>query len=289
MDIARDLSEHAESVLIAARINHGAPETYRKFRSFLVARLPPRSERIAEVKEFRSVAPGQAIQEGEIELTDGTVISGIDTIIWCTGYQYSYPFLSHLHHDPGASASPPLDDALVTDGDQVLNLYRDVFYIPDPTLSFIGLSVNTSAFSFFEYQSIAVARVWSQQARLPVQDAQREALAAVVANKGDGKFRHFMGKDGEREYVRETVEWINQDAQETGASEIEGHSAQWLWESDQTLIKIAAKYGVDPAGLKNLGGSTADPSAPAPVQEAFVGVQEDRMDLSSVSQAVAVA
>jgi hypothetical protein len=288
MDIAKDLSEHAAKVLIAARVNHGAPETYRQFRQFQVARLPPRSERIAEVARFRPVAPGQSIREGEIELADGSVISGVDTVIWCTGYQYSYPFLSHLHHDPGSSASPPPEDALVTAGDQVLNLYRDVFYIPDPTLTFIGLSVNTSAFSFFEYQSISVARVWSQQARLPTQEAQREALAAVVASKGDGKFRHFMGKDGEREYVRETVEWINRDAKDTGATEVEGHSEQWLWESDQTLVKIAARYGVDPADLKNLGGSTVDPPAPAPVQEAFAGVKEERLDLNSLAKAVAV-
>lgn len=129
------------------------------------------------------------------------------------------------------------------------NLYRDVFYIPDPSLAFIGLSINTSAFSFFEYQSLAVARVFSGQARLPDLDRRNAAYAELVQQKGGGRHLHLLGRDLERVYVKETVEWINKDAKETGAVPIEGHSEEWLKASDSTLEMIIAKYGIDPRSL----------------------------------------
>jgi hypothetical protein len=76
-------------------------------------------------------------------------------IIETRRYRYSYPFLANLHQDPGSSAAVGDEELLITSGEHVRNLYRDVFY------------VNTSAFSFFEYQGIAVARVFSGQAWLP--------------------------------------------------------------------------------------------------------------------------
>lgn len=49
----------------------------------------------------------------------------------------------------------------------------------------------------------------------------------------------------ERKYVRETVEWINADAEFTGATPVEGHSEEWLAASDKTAKLIAAKYGIE--------------------------------------------
>ncbi|OCF34519.1 hypothetical protein I316_03560 [Kwoniella heveanensis BCC8398] len=258
MNIARDLSDHADKILISARISSSAPAGYQAFRQAQRSRGTDKTVDLEEIREFRPPVPGRQVHDGEIEFADGRVVKGIDHIIFCTGYQYSYPFLSQYHRDPGAAATGQGLEPLVTCGDQVLNLYRDVFYIPDPTLTFIGISVNTSSFSFFEYQSISIARVFTDKARLPTQAQQRKALADVVAKKGKGKFRHFMGQDGEREYVRDTVEWINKDAEWSGAPKIEGHSAEWLHESDQIAVKIAAKYGVMPDGLADLGGNLTE-------------------------------
>jgi hypothetical protein len=60
---------------------------------------------------------------------------------------------------------------------------------------------------------------------------------------GDGKFTHFLGKEGERRYVRETVEWVNRHALENGAKPVEGHSEEWLAASDQIAELITKKYG----------------------------------------------
>ncbi|WVQ94357.1 hypothetical protein IAU59_001436 [Kwoniella sp. CBS 9459] len=258
MDIARDLSDHAGKILISARISSSAPAGYQAFRQAQRSRGTEKTVDLEEIKAFKTPVAGGRVQDGEIEFIDGKVVKGIDHIIFCTGYQYSYPFLSQYHRDPGSVATVHDIEPLVTCGDQVLNLYRDVFYIPDPTLTFIGISVNTSSFSFFEYQSISIARVFTGKARLPNQEQQREALAGVVAKKGKGKFRHFMGQEGEREYVRDTVEWINKNAEWSGAQKIEGHSAEWLHESDQIAVKIAAKYGVMPEGLGDIGGNLTE-------------------------------
>ncbi|WVW81149.1 hypothetical protein I302_103140 [Kwoniella bestiolae CBS 10118] len=260
MDIARDLTPHASKILVSARVSTSAPSGYQAFRAAQRSRQTEKTEDIGEISAFQPIAECQRIQDAEIDLFSGKVVSGIDHVIFCTGYQYSYPFLPQFHHEPNSPIRPDAPEPLVECGDQVLNLYRDVFYIPDPTLTFIGISVNTSAFSFFEYQSISISRVFAGTARLPDQDTQRTALDQVIVKKGKGKFRHFMGQDGEREYVRDTVSWLNEDAKWSGAAEIEGHSKEWLHESDQIEIKIAAKYGVMPGGLADLGGN-ADPVA----------------------------
>lgn len=253
-DIARDIAQHAKAVYVSTRVHRVAPDSYHKFRNAQQSRLPEGVTRVAEVRGFVLPDGPSTIRDVKIELEDGESLSDIDTIYFSTGYQYSFPFLPQLHRDPGTLRTP---DALVECGDNVLNLYRDVFYIPDPSLAFVGISINTSAFSFFEYQSISVARVWSGKARLPSQHQQREALRQVVKIKSDGKFRHFMGKDGERAYVRETVDWLNTDAKLSGAPEVEGHTAEWLWHSDQVQVKIAQKYGIADAGAFNggFGGS----------------------------------
>lgn len=260
VEIIRDLDGKAEKVYVVGTTIQKGPEGYRHMREKQRQMLPQGAELIPEIKRFVPPAPGSAIEDAEIELVDGRVITGLSGVIFSTGYKYGYPFLPHLHRDPSPSASLEDEEVsrlMVTNGDAVLNLYRDVFWIPDPTLCTVGLSVNTSAFSFFEYQSIAAARVLSGQAFLPTQEAMREAYRKQVEEKGDGKFIHFMGQangeccsgshrlTAERKYVRETVEWINSDAKWTGATPVEGHSEEWLAASDKTQKLIAAKYGIE--------------------------------------------
>jgi hypothetical protein len=126
----------------------------------------------------------------------------------------------------------------------VHHLYRDSFYLPDPTLAFVGLSINTSAFSFFEYQSIAVARVWARQAALPNFARRWSWYERRVDETGGGVWTHFMGKEGERRYVAETVDWLNRDAQWSGAPQVQGHSEEWVRESDASVGRMAKRFGM---------------------------------------------
>jgi hypothetical protein len=165
-------------------------------------------------------------------------------------YQYSYPFLPQYHADGATDKSK--SSLLVTDGSGVLNLYRDIFFIPDPTLAFLGLSVNVSAFSCFEYQALAAAHVFAQQARIPDKAALREAYDNMVATKGEGKFSHYLGREGERIYVAETVKWLNDHADKFGGKHIKGHSEAWIAAQQNLPTFLAEKYGLDPAIMAGL-------------------------------------
>lgn len=133
-------------------------------------------------------------------------------------YQYSFPFLSEFQDalDPS--------QVLVTNGAGVHNLYQDFAYIPDPTLNFIGLSINTATYSFFEFQSIAISRVLTGRARLPGLETRKKEYLDLLEERGGVKFAHFMGSDKEREYVKRTVAWLNTEAEVFGAPRVEGHS-----------------------------------------------------------------
>ena len=173
-------------------------------------------------------------------------------------YQYSYPFLSQLHIDPATRPPYGFSFPLVTDGSSVHHLYRDVFYLPDPTLAFVGLSINTSAFSFFEYQSIAIARVWARRAALPNFARRWASYDQKLAETGGGVWMHFLGREGERKYVGETVDWLNRDAQWSGAPAVQGHSEEWLRESDSTTARMAKRYGLSDEQWKVIASGEED-------------------------------
>jgi hypothetical protein len=133
-----------------------------------LSRIPNNATIIGEVKRF--VAPrGADIKKAQIELTNGTVrllfllcclmhiiilifytfldqiITGLDRILFGTGYHFTFPFLPHHHNATlGTQYTDPLPEGsdsvepIVTDGTHLRALYLDAFYIPDPTLLFIN-------------------------------------------------------------------------------------------------------------------------------------------------------
>ena len=69
------------------------------------------------------------------------VITGVDHIIFATGFRYSYPFLPQFHNPKlGVNDTAPADGVhpIVTDGTHLRSLYLDAFYIPDATLAFLN-------------------------------------------------------------------------------------------------------------------------------------------------------
>jgi cation diffusion facilitator CzcD-associated flavoprotein CzcO len=207
------------------------------------ALLPPGAERVAAVKSFSltdqpngtscylaNEADPDAVILGHVNLSDGRVLENIHHVILGTGYLTSYPFLAHLHADttPAEAAG---DQVLVTaDGNITHNLYKEVFYIPDPTLAFIGVPVHLSLFPTADVQSQLVARVFSGQARLPIEGAMRREYGERVRRKGLGKYFHsYLGEGEELRYVEELVELANAGAaQPNGAGGVKGHSDAWI-------------------------------------------------------------
>ena len=121
--------------------------------------LPPNAQRIGAIDSFdlKSLkgGPANSAQNADpisvvVNLKDGHQIDNIHRIILCTGYHNSYPYLRQYHNDDMDAASAS-DTVLVTDGTQIHNLHKDIFYIPDPSLAFVGVPYYTATFTLFEF------------------------------------------------------------------------------------------------------------------------------------------
>ena len=161
----------------------------------------------------------------------------------------SLPFLRQYHDDEtpvhGANST-----VLVTDGTQIHNLHKDIFYIPDPSLIFIGIPFFTANFSLFEFQAIAVAAVLSGKAVLPSTEDMRREYQDRLQKKGTGKTFHSL-KDREVEYVNELVDWINKDGAKVGAQPVEGHTKAWHLANIKRLEKMRQMREAKARDLKN--------------------------------------
>jgi cation diffusion facilitator CzcD-associated flavoprotein CzcO len=227
---------------IAREIDGVAKKVYQSSRGgqfdLPLSFLPPNTSRIGECSSFQFDPKDNG--RGTVYLKDGSILPGIDKVVVCTGYHISYPFLRE-YHDDFLKAEQADERILVTDGTQVHNLHKDIFYIPDPTLAFVGTSYYVATMSFFEFQAIAVAAVFSGRAKLPSEEEMREEYRAKVVNKGYGRAFHAL-HGIEAETVRELVEWINADAELSGAPKIQGHSDEWIKEDEVKLEKLRKRF-----------------------------------------------
>lgn len=211
--------------------------------------LPPGAQRVTgEIRAFESLPveesqPTDTLSpiSGRVVLKDGRELTEIHRVIICTGYHMSLPFLRQYHSDdtPVQQANSTV---LVTDGTQIHNLHKDIFYIPDPSLIFIGIPFFTATFSLFEFQAIAVAAVLSGKAFLPSTEQMRQEYEERVRTKGTGKRFHSL-KDHEVEYVNELVDWVNRDGRKVGAMPMEGHTAAWHEANAERLERVRRIFG----------------------------------------------
>ncbi|KAH0837684.1 dimethylaniline monooxygenase [Fonsecaea pedrosoi] len=226
-DIAKESAAYAKQIYQSSR--NGAFDVPSSF-------LPSGATRIGPVKSFqlnedRDVnAPASGPIPGKVILENGEALTDIHSVILCTGYITSYPFLPHLHRDdiPAGEAD---EFVLVTaEGEMVHNLHKDIFYIEDPTLAFVGAPYHIATFSFFEFQAQAVARVLSGKAELPPKQRMREEYNERVRTKGLGRDFHSLAELGAEEaYVEDLVRWVNEDAARLGIDDkMQGHTPEWL-------------------------------------------------------------
>jgi hypothetical protein len=232
MDVGREASRFAKKIHQSSR---GGPFDVP------LAMFSPETERIAGIASFNIPPVGQDTP-GSVTLVDGTVLNDIDRVVICTGYLFTLPFLLDLHDD-SITREQANDTVLVTDGTQMHNLHKDIFYIPDPTLAFVGIPFYTATFSFFEFQAIAVAAVFSSRAWVPSEEEMRIEYAERVKRKGSGRALHNL-KGVSVEYVDELVEWLNAHAEVTGAEKVEGYSKEWQEEAKLMAKKYVKKLKI---------------------------------------------
>ncbi|KAI5288904.1 hypothetical protein KEM55_008952, partial [Ascosphaera atra] len=130
-----------------------------------------------------------------VKFTDGRIETGIDAIIFCTGYLYSYPFLEAL--------SPPV----ITNGARTHGVYKQLFYIERPTLAFPVLHQRVVPFPQAENQSAVLSRVWSGRLGLPPKEEMVKHEEDRVAQRGSGGDYHTFPFPADAEYLNDMYKW----------------------------------------------------------------------------------
>lgn len=240
LDISRDISKDVKQIYQSIRESaHSFDERYLKLRDELSKTVPSNVKQVGGIKAFKRGKDTDNIQDAVIEFLDGSEITDIDYIIVCTGYVFNFHFLEDLHNDPYVNNKLQIntddDHVLVKDGTQVFNLHKDIFYIPNPTLSFVGIPFHIATFSLFEFQSYAVARVYSDSAKLPTENAMRSEWAERLRQKGAGREFHALGNELEMAYIRDIVNWVNRDGKVLNKRVVEGHDDEWKQVREKSL------------------------------------------------------
>ncbi|KAK3382041.1 hypothetical protein B0T24DRAFT_114 [Lasiosphaeria ovina] len=121
---------------------------------------------------------------GDIHFSDGSSLSGIDHIIFATGYTFSLPYLAHVQ------------DRIQKAYRRLPGVYQHTFDILDPSLTFIGMLGGGFTFRVYEWQAVAVARHLAGRAKALPPIAEQQAWEAQrVAAKRGGKDYYSIAPD----------------------------------------------------------------------------------------------
>lgn len=243
MDIAKETAARGAKVYQSVRESKYALNADR---------LPENAERVAMVSEFVA-SDGKPSEEpqkdqaipGKVVLSDRRVLEGIDHVVVATGYITSYPFLEDLEQ-PSVSWEEADDKVVITsDGYITHNLHKDIFYIPDPTLAFVGVSHLVSTFSFFDFQAQVVARVFAGQVQLPSESIMKEEHKERKAKfqRGD-RFHSLLLK--EDLYMAEVLGWVNEDLVKANIQPMKEVDEEWTTGYSALKEKLAS-FHVDAA------------------------------------------
>jgi len=98
----------------------------------------------------------------------------------------------------------------------------DTFYIDDPTLGFININTGKYSFTYPEYLSLAMAKVWAGKADLPCTAELWRRYDKVVKDRdGYSKVFQFLDPDRMNTAVRFFLGWLNADAVKYGGRQID--------------------------------------------------------------------
>jgi thioredoxin reductase len=248
-DIARELGPFAQHIYQSHR--NGAFDLPASL-------LPDNAIRVDEIASFEGISGNTGdpslldadVIPASVILKSGQKLCNIHHVIVCTGYHVTLPFLPDLHSDE-TSPEEVNDTLLVTDGNQLHNLHKDIFYIRDPSLVFVGVPYFTATFTLFEFQAMVVAKVLSGQVTLPNEKDMRIEYHKRVQSKGYGKGFHSL-RDQEVQYVDELLEWVNRNLVDLGKEKLNGHTRQWHEAKEEQVERIKALFAAGPGPERKL-------------------------------------
>ena len=172
-----------------------------------------------EVPEIAEFLPPSLDRTRAVRFIDGRIEDDIDSILFCTGYLYSYPFISALQ--------PPL----ITDGFRVRNTFQHIFNFYHPSLAFLGLPMKVLPLPLCEAQAAVVARVWSGRLQLPAPHEMEAWETQRVQERGDGKEFHSMGHPEDFDYENDLWDWV------ATAASMKGQKMARRWTKEEYWLR----------------------------------------------------
>lgn len=187
------IGNSASGTDLAAQISPFSSHVYlsSKSASIFGVGAHSRQEDIDEVVEFLPASEHQRA----VRTKSGKIIDNLDTVLFATGYLYSYPFL--------ASLDPPI----VTDGLRTRDIYQHFLHIVYPTLAFPVVNLKVIPFGLAQNQAAVIARIWSGRLPTPSADEMRDWEKEKIAQNGDGKHFHLMKFPEDAAQMNDLYEW----------------------------------------------------------------------------------
>ncbi|KAH9211769.1 dimethylaniline monooxygenase [Leptodontidium sp. 2 PMI_412] len=160
---------------------------YAKHPIYISQRSPhPRYPTVFLRPGIKVVPTISSISGSSIYLSDGEVLTDIDTIVFATGYFFTYPFLSE-------KIRPRTEN-----GYRVPGLYQHIFDTYNlQSIAFIGVANASLAWATWEKSAFLVALYWAGKISLPSVEEQRGWEAKRLAVK-DVRWFHILHPHPER-------------------------------------------------------------------------------------------
>ena len=150
-DIALDMSTSASNIYLSHE------------NSQLKLKLPGHIKQLPSIKEI--------IDSETVLFRDGG-IRRADALLFCTGYKYTFPFLS-----------PSCEVTVDTKGKRIRSLYKHIFHTNFPSLVFIGIPAIVCPFPLISLQSRAVTAVFGGKSPLPTRELMEADIEKELLNR----------------------------------------------------------------------------------------------------------
>ncbi|KAJ7171017.1 hypothetical protein C8R46DRAFT_993185 [Mycena filopes] len=241
VEISREVNLHARKIYQSVRPPN--PNLPYEAGRLQLQRLPANISVVPEIRRFHA-------SNGSVELVNGTFLLDVSRVIFATGFRYSFPFLPQFHNSSSPSVQP-----IVTDGTHLRSLHHDFLYIEEPTIGFLSMNWGMQSFTYSEYLSLALAKVWSRKAVLPrTAELWRIYEERIKDRGGYGRHLQFLGSERTAANIRFFVGWLNDAAVEFGGRQIDGQSKDL---PQLTSIWAQARYGLDNISPNSESNETA--------------------------------
>ncbi|KAA8905316.1 hypothetical protein TRICI_005312 [Trichomonascus ciferrii] len=185
-----------------------------------------------------------------VTFKDGSRIVNLDAIIFATGYLKSYPFLDETINKS--------ENPIITDGRRLRNIYKHIFYRPDPSLVFLATPRFIAPFQVAEAQAAYVAKIWSNRRNLPAKNEQKMWELARVKSHGNGTGFDSLPYPENVDYTKFLEDEVNQAIQAPNSTKPKHIDDRvYAIRRNTAPLKIASnkyfhKHGVKPRRIQQL-------------------------------------